>query len=128
MSNLPSENSDNAKHVAYLIEVPAIYTDDLDEMREYRDEFESESDWLLNCVRTGGPVRLRVEIDGEKDSEVVEVWGYIREAQLVEPGRGYEPGGVLTDEQIAKNGQRLMRDERACEWCMTCPEACDDQL
>ena len=71
------------KHVALLIEVPVIFTEDLDDLREYRGEFESESDWLLNCIRIdGGPVRLRVEISGEKDSEVVEVWGCVREAQL----------------------------------------------
>ena len=116
-----------SRHVALLVEVPVIFTEDLDDLREYRGEFESESEWLQNCIRIGGPVRLRVEIAGEKDSEVVEVWGHIREAQLVEPSRGYggdEP--YLTDEQLEQHGQhKLLRDEHACEWCMTCPEACD---
>jgi hypothetical protein len=107
-----------------LIEIPVIYTADLDALREYRGEFESESDWLLNCIRMDGPVRLRGEVAGEKDSEVAEVWGMIREAQLVEPGRGYS-SGKLTDEQLQEHGQhKLLRDERACEWCMTNPEAC----
>lgn len=115
------------KHVVLEVEIPAIYTADLDDLREYRDDFESESEWLLNCIRIGGPVRLRVEVEGEKDSEVTEVWGHIREARLVEPGRGYGGAGQLTDEQLKDHGQhKLLRDERACEWCMTGSEALRD--
>ena len=115
------------KHIALVIEVPVIYTADLDALREYRDDFESESDWLLNCIRMGGPVRLRCEVEGEKDSEIVEVWGSVREAKLVEPSRGYGNGPHLTDEQLREHGEhKLLRDEGACEWCMTCPEACRD--
>lgn len=117
-----------SRHIALLIEVPVIFTEDLDDLREYRGEFESESDWLQNCIRVSGPVRLRVEIEGEKDSEVVEVWGHVREAHLVEPSRGYggdEP--YLTDEQLEQHGQhKLLRDERACEWCATCSEAMEE--
>lgn len=113
--------------VALLVEIPVIYTDDLDDLREYRGDFESESDWLLNCIRVGGPVRVRAEVEGEKDSEVIEVWGHIREAQLVEPSRGYGPGEALTNEQLQEHGQhKLLRDERACEWCMTNSEALRD--
>lgn len=117
------------KHIALLVEVPAIYTADLDGLREYRGEFESESDWLRNCIRAEtSVVRLRLEISGEKDSDVVEVWGAIREAQLVEPSVGYEPGGAVTDEQLREHGEhKLLRDERACEWCMTSPEALRDE-
>lgn len=109
--SLPNAKSSAEQHVALLIEVPMIYTDDLDGMREYRGEFESESDWLLNCIATGGPVRLRLEVTGDKDSDVNEVWGYIREAQLVEPSRGYEVSGHLTDEQLEEHGSRLMPDD-----------------
>ena len=113
------------RHVALLVEIPAIYTDDLESLREYQGEYESESDWLLGCIRLTNPVRLRAEVDGEKDSEVVEVWGSIREARLVEPGRGYDLGEPhLTDDQLRKHGEhKLLRDERACEWCMTDGEA-----
>lgn len=116
------------KHVALLIEVPVIYTDDLDDLREYRDEFETESDWLLDCIRVGGPVRLRVENEGEKDSEVIEVWGGIREASLVDPSRGYETGEPhLTDDQLREHGEhKLLRDERACDWCATNLQALRD--
>lgn len=114
------------KHIALLVELPSLFTDDLDDYREYKSEFETESDWLENCIAVSGPVRLRVQVSGEKESDVVEVWGDIREVQLVDPSRGYsvdEP--ALTEDQLAKNGSHLLRDENACEWCMTCPEACD---
>jgi hypothetical protein len=107
----------NAKHIAFLVEIPAIYTDDIDGLREYRGEFESESDFLSNCIGEPRVVRLRTEVAGDKDSDVTEVWGIVREVQLVEPGRGYGPSPTLTDEQLAENGHKLMRDERACEWC-----------
>ena len=118
----PSRSVD--QHVALLIELPSIYTADLKDLSEYRDDFETESDWLLNCVRVEGPVRLRVEVAGEKDSEVIEVWGHIREAELVEPSRGYNANGHLTWEQLEEHGKhRLLRDERACEWCMADSES-----
>ena len=97
------------KHVVLEVEVPVIYTADLDDLREYRDEFDSESDWLLNCIRVGGPVRLRLEVEGEKDSEVVEVWGDVRAAKLVDPAPG------LADESLREHGKhRLLarEDER----------------
>lgn len=112
-----SEQSDSRdKHVALVIEIPAIYTADLDELRQY-GEHDTESDFLLNCIGQPSVVRLRVELSGEKDGKVQEVWGLVREAQLVEPSVGYVPGGTLTDEQLADNGTALMRDEDACEWC-----------
>lgn len=110
-----------SKHLALTIEVPCMYTDDIMSggvLDEYRAEFESESEFILNSIGEPGVVRLRMEISGEKDGEVVEVWGLVREAALIEPSRGYdlkEPH--LTDEQLAENGDNLMRDERACEWC-----------
>lgn len=120
---MSAPDTPNARHLALLIEVPGIYTDDIIEggdLREYLDEHESESDFILNCIGSPGVVRVRVELSGEKDSTIVEVWGSVREATLVEPSRGYradEPH--LTDNQLAEQGDNLMRDENelCCEWC-----------
>lgn len=105
------------KHIALLIEVPDIYTADIDSLREFKAEGDSESEFLLNCIGEPGIVRVRTEISGEKDSTVVEVWGHVREACLVEPGRGYEAKEPhLTGEQLAQGGDKLLRDD-GCEWC-----------
>jgi hypothetical protein len=117
--------SEPSRHVALLIEIPAIYTADLDELREFdfSDEFRSpeerESDFLLNCCGEPSIVRLRMEISGEKDSTIVEAWGSVLRAELVEPSRGYDAGANLTDEQLAKHGWKLMREkfDGGCEWC-----------
>lgn len=107
----------SSKHLALVIELPDTYTDDIEGLREYKDD-DSESDFLLNCIGEPSIVRVRMEISGEKDSEIVEVWGSVREAMLVEPGRGYGDGPHLTGTQLAEHGgYKLMRDEDACEWC-----------
>jgi hypothetical protein len=106
----------SAKHIAFLVEVPGIHTDDIDGLREVEWEFDSESDFLSNCVGEPGVVRLRAEVSGEKDSEVVEVWGHVREVSLVDPSRGYGGDPHLTDAQLDENGWKLLRDE-GCEWC-----------
>lgn len=107
------------RHLALLIELPCTYTADIDgPLREYKFDDFSESDYILNCI--GGPsiVRVRMEISGEKDSEVVEVWGAVREASLVEPSRGYGDRPHLTDAQLSEHGgHKLTRDVDACEWC-----------
>ena len=90
------------KVIVLEVEVPAIYTADIDGLREFREHFDSESDFLLNTIRTDGVCRLRCEIEGEKDSDVVEVWGSIRSAKLADPSPG------VTDEELAANGFRLM--------------------
>lgn len=115
---MPSDQPDGEKHLALVIELPCMYTADIDGLREFKADDGSESNFLLNCCGDPGIVRLRMEISGEKDSEVVEVWGYVREAQLVEPSRGYGIGAKLTDDQLAEHGGfKLTRDEDACEWC-----------
>jgi hypothetical protein len=115
---LPRQSA-TERHLALVIEMPCMYTADIDELRQYAGEFDSESDHILNCIGDPGIVRVRMEISGEKDSDVVEVWGYVREAQLIEPGRGYETKEPhVTDAQLAEHGGfKLMRDEHACEWC-----------
>jgi hypothetical protein len=117
VANSGSRQSSSDQHLALVIELPCMYTADIAGLREFQDGM-SESDFLLNCCGDPGVVRLRMEVSGEKDSEIVEVWGRIREAQLVETSKGYvthEPH--LTDEQLNAHGWKLMRDERACEWC-----------
>ena len=106
-----------AKHLALQVELPAVYTADIEGLREFVGDFTTEGEFLLNCVGEPSVVRVRMEISGEKDSDVVEVWGYVRDAALVEPSVGYGPDETLTDEQLAENGARLLRDERGCEWC-----------
>lgn len=114
--------ADAKQHLALLIELPDYYTADIDELREFKFDGDSESDFLLNICGEPGVVRLRMEISGEKDSEIVEVWGHVREAQLVEPSRGFGDAPKLTGDQCAKHGgYKLMRDEGGCEWC-DCPE------
>jgi hypothetical protein len=112
----------SSPHLALQIELPCMFTDDIAEggsLREmFASEHDSESDFILNCIGEPGVVRVRMEISGEKDGEVVEVWGFVRSASLVEPSRGFNAGSHLTDEQLAEQGgHKLMRDERACEWC-----------
>ncbi len=110
--------SQRERHVLLEVEIPVIYTADLEGLREYQDKFETESEWLLNCLRICGVVRLRVQVEGDKDSDVTEVWGSVLGARLIVPSAG------VTDESLAEAGQHeLLRDEHACEWCATCPEA-----
>lgn len=98
--------------VVLEIELPALYTDDLDDLREYRGEHESESDWLMNCIGEPGPsCRVRVEISGEKEGSVQEVWGLVRGARLVEPSPGVD------EEFLQRNGFKLLNDGDGCEWC-----------
>jgi hypothetical protein len=120
------------QHLVLAIEIPAVFTADIVEggrLREYVGDFDSESDFILNSIGEPGIVRVRMEISGDKDSEVVEVWGSVREARLVEPSRGYGDGPELTDEQLAEyGGHKFLRDEDACEWCVhpDTPEEGDD--
>ena len=110
--------STNTKHLVLSVEIPCVYTADIDgPLREYKFD-SSESDYILNCIGEPGVVRVRMEIGGEKDSAVVEVWGSVREASLAEPSRGYGDGPRLTDRQLAEQGgYKLTRDDNACEWC-----------
>lgn len=74
-------------------------------MREFGAHHDTESDFLLDVARLElQAVRLRVKISGEKSSSVEEVWGLIREAQLVEPSASDE-------DWLAKIGGRLLPDE-----------------
>lgn len=112
-------SASSGKHIVFEVEVPSIYTDDIDALREVcGSDFESESEFLLNTLGEPGVCRLRIRVSGEKDSSVEEVWGYIRGVRLDEPSRGYETDEPhLTEAQCAENGDDLVRDEDACNWC-----------
>lgn len=109
------------KHLLLSIELPSVYTADIDLESDLRKEFgASDSEFILNWIGEPGVVRVRMEISGEKDSDVVEVWGSVREAALVEPSRGYVSAEAhLTEEQLAEDGRKLMREDDGCEWCKT---------
>lgn len=112
MADPVTGTTEREKIVVFEVAVPAIYTADLANPDEFlaatKADFESESEWLLNCLGdVGGGCRLRLEVVGEKDGEVQEVWGDIRGARLVDAGPNDEPW---------KN-PRLLRDEDSCEWC-----------
>jgi hypothetical protein len=90
-------------HVFLTIELPAFYTADMLEggfLAPYRSEWDSESEFILNCLGEPGIVKLRTEISGEKEGDVIEVWGSIRSASLGPATRGYGPGPHLTEEQL----------------------------
>ncbi len=101
---------DKEQHIVFEIEVPAIYTKDIEEYREYAATFNDESEWLLNILGDPSICRLRVETSGEKDSTISEVWGMIRSARLESPGRGFGPDAHLTDDQLAAHGGQLDPD------------------
>lgn len=112
---------EQAKHLLLSIELPSVYTGDIDLQSDLREEFgATDSEFILNWIGEPGVVRVRMEISGEKDSDVVEVWGSVREAALVEPSRGYVSAEThLTEEQLAEHGRKLMREDNGCEWCKT---------
>lgn len=100
------------KVIVLEIALPSIYTADIESLwDQFRDEFDSESDFLLNTIGEPSVVRLRTETMGEKESSVTEVWGNVRSAKLVEPIPSDDEDG------LAEVGFRLMRDEDGCEHC-----------
>lgn len=101
------------KRVVLEIEVPVIYAEDLTDCAEFAKEHgTTESDEILNSLGELGVCRLRCEVAGEKDSDVIEVWGLITGAKVID-----DPG-VNDDEYLAELGShRLLRDEKSCEWC-----------
>jgi hypothetical protein len=104
-----SGSGQGERHVVLEVALPSIYTADLEGLREYQGEFGSESEWLLNCIGEPGVCRLRVEISGEKDSDIEEVWGRVRGAHLAEPR--------TSEDECADHGWKLLRDIDSCEWC-----------
>lgn len=104
----------NERFVVLEIEVPVIHTGDLEELREFKHPDQSESEWLGNCLGLEeSACRVRVEISGEKDSDVGEFWGNIRAVRLAAPSHPE----ITHDWLDQRAANKLLRDENSCEWC-----------
>lgn len=115
--------SQEPKHLVFAIEVPAFYTEDIDveqERRDFYDDSKSDSEIILGHCGEPNLVRLTMEVSGEKDSEVIDVLGEIREASLQDPSPGvtYESLQeyadklqVEQDEAIESAVRRLRREK-----------------
>lgn len=89
-------------HVFLTIELPSIYVEDMLEggaLAPFRQEFDSESDFILDAIGQPSIVRLRTETQGGKEGNVIEVWGSVHSASLGAASRGYGQG-PLTEEQL----------------------------
>jgi hypothetical protein len=107
----PDQKRDHAeaKHVVFAVEVPVIYTEDIDideARREYfPDSGMSDSEILLNHIGEPGLVKLTTEVSGDKDSEVIEVLGVIRSASLEDPSPG------LDDDDLQEQAWKLQPEQ-----------------
>ena len=96
------------KHLVLAIEIPAFYTKDIDveqERREYFDASTSDSEIVLGHMGQPNIVRLTMEVSGEKDSEVIDVLGDVREASLQKPTPG------VTDDDLQEHAWKLQVDQ-----------------
>ena len=113
-----------ARHVVFAVEVPVLYTEDIDIEAERREYFQgsgmSDSEILLGRLGEPDLVKLTTEVSGEKDSEVIEVLGVIRCASLEKPTPGLDNDGLQErawklqpdqDEAIAHAVRRLRREK-----------------
>ena len=98
----PMKSADQV--IVFEVEIPAIYTADLDGLREWQHDM-TESEFLLNCIGEPGVCRLRSEISGDKDSTIEEVWGHVRAARLDTPSPG------ITDKWLAEQGWKLVPED-----------------
>ncbi len=121
---MPSNDSASGKHWALLVEIPAWLSDDAEEALAtefFGESGDTASDFLQDYVLgLSSVVRIRVELCGGKEADVVESFGYVREVQLVEPSRGFGSETHLTDRQLDEEsgtGARLLRERKGCEWC-----------
>jgi hypothetical protein len=92
------------KHLVLAIEIPAFYTKDIDfeqERREYFDASTSDSEIVLGHMGQPNIVRLTMEVSGEKDSDVIDVLGEVREASLQQPTPG------VTDDDLQEHAWKL---------------------
>jgi hypothetical protein len=81
------------KHIVFRIEVPAIYTDDIETLKaDLGLEGMTDSEFILNTIGEPGVVLLTARVSGEKDSDVMTVYGSILEAELCDP--------TTTDEKL----------------------------
>lgn len=95
-------------HLVLAIEIPAFYTKDIDveqERCEFFDDSTSDSAIVLGHMGEPSLVRLTMEVGGEKDSEVIDVLGCVKEASLQEPSPG------VTDEDLQEDAWKLQVDQ-----------------
>jgi len=93
------------RRLVLSIELPGWYVDDIPALlADYAEDFETESDCILNCLGEPGPVRLTTETHGEKASEVSTSWGLIRGAEII------DNPGVNDEDHLAEIGDRLLPD------------------
>lgn len=94
-------------HLMLAVELPSFYTEDIDVERERREFFDadtSDSDIIKGHCGEPGVVHLTMEVSGEKDSEVIEVLGIVREASLCEPCE-------VTTEYLEEHAWKLRVDQ-----------------
>jgi hypothetical protein len=108
------------KHIVLEIEVPSIYVEDVEKLYEELGGeriFDDKSEFILNTIGEPGPCIISTEVSGEKDSDVITVWGRIRGAHLIdatgeteehlEEIAGYKLGGDPDDAvRVAVERQR----------------------
>lgn len=82
---MPENPTGHQRCLVLEIELPGVYTADLDAAVEQSHEFipgQSDSDALLEVLRVSPQVGIRMMIEGEKDAEMVQIRGTIRKAIL----------------------------------------------
>lgn len=87
-------------HLFLTVELPSFYVDDIAELREFSSPEATESEHILNCIGEPSGVRLTTEVSGEKDSDVISVYGMVDSAEVREASRGYGGGAHLTEDEV----------------------------
>lgn len=95
------------RNIVLTVEVPAMDKATVQYVEGLRDELglspgESESSFILNCLGEPGICKLTTEVSGEKEGDIITVWGSIRSASIQPASRGYG-SGHLTEEELEEN-------------------------
>lgn len=104
------------RHIVLSIEIPAMGDATCDWIDKLRKELDgeiigdSDSDFILNCLGEPRICKVTTEVSGEKDSDVIEVWGSIRSASIEPASKGYGPGPLTEDQLEANAGYKLNPD------------------
>lgn len=94
--------AERPKHCFLTIEIPSLYVDDIEDLREYAAPEATDSEHILNCIGEPSGCKLTFEVSGEKGSDVVTVWGCVDSAEVRAASVRYGMGGHLTEEQISE--------------------------